>query len=129
MKQVQDKIKELADGLCLALCYCELWSIKDDGDKLKIIAEAVRQGYVEWDGTVKNPIGLAKLCGRMEIKDIKNAFTYDEHDTVVANFTFNGFNHFVLVKDGKVVWNSLEHSKCVENGKIESYRVPVVRGQ
>lgn len=125
MKQIQDKIKQLVDGLCLALCYTELWGIKNDGDKLKIIAEAVRQGYVGWDGTVKNPIGLAKLCGHMEVKDIKNPTTYEGHDTVVANFTYNGFNHFVLVKDGEVVWNSIEHSKCVENGKIESFRIPV----
>ena len=94
---IQDKIKELADGLCLALCYCELWGIKNDGDKLKIIAECVRQGYIEWDGTVKDPIGLAKLCGRTDIKDIKKSATYDGHETVVANFTHNGYNHFVLV--------------------------------
>lgn len=125
MKQIQDKIKEMADGLCLALCYAELWGIKNDGDKLKIIAEAVRQGYVGWDGTVVNPIGIAKLCGRTEVKDIKRVTTYEGHDTVVANFVFNNHNHFVLVKDGKVVWNSLEHSKCVKYGKIESFRVPI----
>lgn len=124
---IQDKIKELADGLCLALCYCEMWGIKNDGDKLKIIAEAVRQGYVNWDGTVQNPIGLAKLCGRTEIKDIKKSSTYEGHDTVVANFAYNGHNHFVLVKDGRVVWNSLDHSKCVENGTIESYRIPITK--
>lgn len=125
MKQAQDKIKELADGLCLALCYTELWGVHNDGDKLKIIAEAVRQGYILWDGTVKKPVDLAKLCGRMEVKDIKKVTTYDGHDTVVANFAHNGFNHFVLVKDGEVVWNSLEKSVCVENGKIESFRIPV----
>lgn len=122
---IQDKIKQLSDGLCLALCYTELWGIKNDGDKLKIISEAVRQGDVQWDGTVKNPIGLAKLCGRTEIKDIKRASTYDGHDTVVANFAYNGYNHFVLVKDGKVVWNPLENSVCVNQGKIESYRIPI----
>lgn len=123
--KVQDKLKEMADGLCLALCYTELFGIHDDGDKLKIIAEAVRQGFIDWTGFVQNPIGLAKLCGRMEVKDIKRVTTYDGHDTVVANFTHNGFNHFVLVKDGVVVYNTLEHSKCVENGKIESFRVPI----
>ncbi len=123
--KVQDKIKELADGICLALCYCELWGIHNDGDKLKIIAEAVRQGYINWDGTVVNPIGLAKLCGHTEVKDIRKATTYIGSDTVVANFTFNGFNHFVLVKNGEVVWNSIEHSKCVENGNIESFRIPI----
>lgn len=125
MKQIQDKIKEWADGLCLALCYMELFGIHNDGDKLKIASEAVRQGFIDWTGFVQNPIGLAKLCGHMEVKDIKKTSTYEGHDTVVANFTYNGFNHFVLVKDGEVVWNSLEHSKCVENGKIESYRIPV----
>ena len=124
---IQDKIKQLSDGLCLALCYTELWGIKNDGDKLKIISEAVRQGYVQWDGTVKNPIGLAKLCGRTEIKDIKKVSTYDGNDTVVANFAYNGYNHFVLVKSGKVVWNSLDHSKCVDSGKIESYRIPITK--
>lgn len=123
--KVQDKIKWWADGLCLALCYTELWGIKNDADKLKIIAEAVRQGYVEWDGTVKNPIGLARLCGHTEVKDIRKVTTYEGHGTVIANFTHNGFNHFVLVKDGNVVWNSLEKSVCVENGKIESFRVPI----
>ena len=123
--KIQDKIKQLADGICLALCYTELWGIKNDGDKLKIIAEAVRQGFIEWDGTVKNPVGIAKLCGRMEVRDIKKVTTYEGHDTVIANFTHAGFNHFVLVKDGEVVWNSLEHSKCVENGHIESYRIPI----
>lgn len=123
--KVQDKIKWWADGLCLALCYTELWGIKNDADKLKIIAEAVRQGYVEWDGTVKNPIGLARLCGHTEVKDIRKVTTYEGHGTVIANFTHNGFNHFVLVKDGNVVWNSLEKSKCVENGKIESFRIPI----
>lgn len=127
--KIQDKLKWLADGACLALCYMELFGIHNDEDKLKILAEAVRQGYVEWDSTVVNPIGLARLCGRMEVKDIKRVTTYEGHDTVVANFTHNGFNHFVLVKDGNVVWNSLEKSVCVEKGSIESYRIPVVRGQ
>lgn len=122
---VQDKLKTLADNCCLALCYCELWGIKSDGDKLKIIAEAVRQDFIDWDGTVKKPIGLAKLCGRTDIKDMKKSTTYDGHETVVANFTHNGYNHFVLVKDGKVVWNSLDKSVCVNQGTIESYRIPV----
>lgn len=126
--KIQDKIKELADGLCLALCYCEMWGIHEDSDKLKIIAEALRRGYIEWDGTVVNPIGIAVLCGHNEVRDIKRATTYDGNDTVVANFTHNGFNHFVLVKNGKVVWNSLEKSVCVQNGHIESYRIPVIRG-
>lgn len=122
---VQDKLKTLADNCCLAMCYEELFGIHDDGDKLKILAEAIRQGYVEWDGTVKSPIGLAKLCGRTDIKDIKKSATYDGHETVVANFTHNGYNHFVLVKDRTVVWNSLDKSVCVNQGTIESYRIPV----
>ena len=122
---IQDDLKKLADGCCLALCYCELWGIHNDLDKVKIIAECLRQGFVELDGTVVNPIGLAKLCGHMEVIDIKKAKTYDGHDTVIANFTHAGYNHFVLVKEGKVIWNSLEHSKCVENGKIESFRIPI----
>lgn len=122
---IQDKVKELADNCCLAMCYEELWGIHDDGDKLKILAEAIRQGYVEWGGTVVNPIGIARLCGHKEIVDIKKSTKYDGHDTVVANFKHGSYNHFVLVKDGKVVWNSLDNSKCVENGDLESYRIPV----
>jgi len=124
---IQDDLKKLADGCCLAMCYLEMWGIKDSGDKLKLLAEAVRQNYIKWDGTVVNPIGLARLCGHTEVINIKKSATYDGHDTVPANFTYNGFNHFVLVKDGEVVWNSLEHSKCVENGHIESFRVPITK--
>lgn len=124
---IQDDLMQLANGCCLALCYCELWGIHEDGDKLKIISEAVRQGFIEWDGTVVNPVGLAKLCGHTEVKDIRKATKYDGHDTVVANFTHNGYNHFVLVKEGKVIWNSLEHSVCVNRGSIESYRIPITK--
>ena len=122
---IQDKLKTLADNCCLAMCYEELWGIHDDGDKLKILAEAIRQGYVEWGGTVVNPIGLARLCGHKEIVDIKRDTTYYGDDTVVARFVHNSYNHFVLWKHGKVVWNPLENSVCVNQGTIESYRIPV----
>lgn len=122
---IQDKLKTLADNCCLALCYTELFGIHNDGDKLKIISEAVRQGYVEWSGTVVNPIGIARLCGHKEIVDIKRETTYYGGDTVVARFIHNGYNHFVLVKHGQVIWNPLENSVCVNQGKIESYRIPI----
>lgn len=124
---IQDKLKELADNCCLAMCYEELWGIKNDADKLKVLAEAIRQGYVEWSGTVVNPIGIARLCGHMEIKDIKRDTTYYGDETVVARFVHNGFNHFVLWKHGQVIWNPLEKSVCVEKGTIESFRIPVIK--
>ena len=121
--KVQDKIKWWADGLCLALCYMELFGIKNDEDKLKIASEALRQGFIDWTGIVQNPIGLARLCGHTEVKDVRKVTTYDGHDTVIAYYTNNNYGHFVLVKDGEVVWNSLEKSVCVEKGHIDSYRI------
>ena len=39
-----------------------------------------------------------------------------------VRYSYNGYSHWVLVEDGKIVFNSIDDSQCVKYGTIKEAR-------
>lgn len=127
---------------CLASCYIyavidELFSDVDMDARMNILNTALYASYVFKKGlddefTVYDPKTLmenfASSVGKsikvnVVKKDIKSALELPLKGYAAVRFDFNGHSHFILFKDQKQYFNSLEFSNCVQNGKITTARL------
>ena len=123
MKGYQDKIKDLSINCCLAMCY--IWSFEPDVSypkMLKYLSISIEKGYISESGYVQNPDKLISLVSGKTKRVYKSKTNPGK--MCIANFVNGANNHFVVVDaNDNVVYNPLETSLCVKNGKIEDYRV------
>ena len=75
------------------------------------------------DATVLDYSKLAKFYGESVSVTWKKPDEYIPGQTYLGRWTRPGFNHFVVMKDNKVVWNPLKYSKCVSEGQLSDFRV------
>ena len=134
---IQSLMKTIGDNGCLALSYLHMIGVTDL-DKIPVIARAIDEGTLGPDCLVRNADKLLELgnwfnkyvfnrpCANPYIKlTVTKVTKYDKNLPVIANYEYNGKNHFVIVngKTKEVLYNTLDKSNCVENGKITSYRI------
>lgn len=124
--QAPDIASNFVKNLCLFYCYSYCSGITYD-TALSAWNEAERQrlnGCLDSDGTVLDADKLInKLTGRFvrvnkkDITDIKEI-----KDATPVRFDFNGKQHWVVVKNGEIVFNSIRDSVCVKYGKPTTCR-------
>ncbi len=121
--KIQDKLKQMGEYACLALCYLEMVNVIDER-KPSFILMGMKEGWLDNECTVSNPNRFLELASgkKYNVTEVK---TFDKDEAVIARFVRNGYNHFAIIngKTKRVIYNTLEHSKCVELGEIESYRI------
>ena len=124
--QVQTFLSNVASGCCLALCYLYQAGVTEPMKQVELLWKAMDRGIIEKDGYVNNAEALLRLASNKSYNVTKSTM-YDEDKPVIACWSYNGNNHFVIIngKDKKVIWNPLDYSNCVAKGKITSYRVIV----
>lgn len=114
---VQDTLLSLGEGGCLLLCYSKLADIElnniiQDFDKL------VLNDVISFDCYVKDADKLLSFYNKngrvkkVNISDVK------ENQKYIASWEYNGNNHFVIMQNDKVIYNTLSFSKCVKYGKM-----------
>lgn len=124
--QAPDIAEKFVKNLCLFYCYSYCCGITYD-TALAAWNEAERQrlnGCLDIDGTVLDADKLInKLTGRFvrvnkkditDIKDIKEA--------TPVRFDYNKNQHWVVVQNGKIIFNSIRDSVCVRYGKPTTSR-------
>ena len=123
MKALQTMMIKLADNLCLYLCYK---MAKYDGEATlpKMLYELsfdLDKGYVSEDGTVQNANAITgKSVVKCPMNQAKGKYQ-------CVNYKNGAFNHWVLYKDGKLWWNSLETSQCVNKGEPDYESIRDIR--
>jgi len=139
MKGIQTKFKAIADDCCLACSYLygAYHSMADECETNPLYIEtavcaAMLQELETLDAIDKNGFVkdaeklLADATGRkwrvtkMKISSVQEL---PEHKYAVVNFEFNGKNHWVLYKDKKFLYNTLEDSQCFKYGKPVDARI------
>lgn len=139
MKGIQTKFKAIADECCLACSYLygAYHSMADECESNSLFIEtavcaAMLQELETLDAIDKNGFVkdaeklLSDATGRkwrvtkMKISSISEL---PEHKYAVVNFEFNGKNHWVLYKDKKFLYNTLENSQCFAYGKPTDTRI------
>lgn len=126
--EIKDNIKAIAKDGCLALCYVYCAGIDEDNETeyLRIVSNGIKEGTIAKDCTV-NDAGkfLFHLTGRkvtvlkrsvQNLSEIKNA--------TPVRFVAEGYGgHWVVVENGKIVFNPLANSVNVNKGKPTEARI------
>lgn len=129
--KIQDTLLEMGKYSCLALCYIKAALLKK-GEKDNIDKKCLHElvdiyydtPYLATDCTVLYPEKILK-----KISGCENATVYKS--TVPTNIGYEAFGysidgksfHWILAKDGEIVFNSLQNSRNVSQGKLMSVRV------
>ena len=126
---IQDFFKSAGDGSCLALCYIRAALGKD----------ATPQMFFDalWKAAERNIISVKKECfvedaiALMKVANPTKVYSVIKKDVSsiagiklgAVRYSYNGYSHWVLVEDGKIVFNSLENSQCVKYGTVKEARL------
>ena len=120
---IQTTCEKIGESGCCLLSF--LYAIGVD-PILAIIDydDLVKNGLIATDCTIQDYVKLAKYfkveCSLMYSS---NTLAYIKDKMYLGRWTRNGYNHFVVMKNGKVIWNPLDVSKCVNEGTLSDIRV------
>ena len=113
---------------CLAFTY--IWCMyldPEDGSAIELVANAMRNGNIDDECTVKAEPFLEELTGKrfcVEKRKIKSLSELKKIDRCAVLFSMDGrTGHWVGVEHGVVKFNSLETSINVMEGKPISARI------
>lgn len=127
MENIQEKMKEFFGGTCYAYCLTKLFRPEM---RLPNITACILHGWdkglIDDDGYVRFPIKyINDILGVKNYRDVKIVLIDsidDIKEPTIVEYSYNGGSHFVIVKNGKVVFDSSGDSKSVKYGKPISYR-------
>lgn len=126
--EIANNIKAIANDGCLALCYvyCAGVDEENEGEYLRIVARGIKDGTIAKDCTV-NDAGrfLFRLTGRKVTVLKRSVKSLDDiKDATPVRFVAEGYGgHWVVVRNGKIVFNPLVNSVNVSRGKPVEARV------
>lgn len=116
--QIQSICEVIGESGCLALCYMHIKAIP----YIKLIEnfnDLVDHGVIDKDCTVLSAVAFYAYFGRTA-KVVKSDTAPKDDSLYVAKWSLNGYSHFVVMQKDKVVFNPLDYSHCVSEGKIAS---------
>lgn len=128
--KIQTFMEKAGKGACLSLCYIK--ASKPDATETElfdILWEANEKGIIDAndDCYVRDAISLMKLANPNKKYSVtkQKISSLDElgDKTACVNFSHNGYNHWVLVKNGEIIFNSLDNSVCVSKGAPVDARI------
>ena len=129
---IQDFFKSAGNGACLALCYIRAALGKDATPQMMIDAlyKAAERNIVnvKKDCFVEDAIALMKVANP---KKVYSAIKKDVSSIAgiklgAVRYSYNGYSHWVLVENGKIVFNSLDDSQSVKYGTPKESRLITV---
>ena len=119
---IQDTCEILGHTGCAAFSF--LWALGIEPELLiKDFDILVSKKILGPDATVLDYSKLAKFYGENVLVVWKKPDEYIPGQMYLGRWTRPGFNHFVVMKDNKVVWNPMKYSKCVSEGQLSDIRV------
>lgn len=132
MKHPQDLAKKIAryasqldNYSCCALVA--MWCVgldPEDGEALATVCNAIDAGVLDIDCTVWWKKYIKWLTGReidVDFVDIDSIENIVERTPV--KYALGTAEHWVGVENGKIMFNSKEHSLCVEKGRPVTCRI------
>ena len=124
-------MESIAKWGCCA--FTLLWCLgiePEDIDAIKTLHDLKKEGAIDKECTVYWVRAIECLTGRtleslekVKIKSIKSI-----KKRTPVRFVYNGQGHWVGVENGKIAFNSLSRSNCVENGSPSEMRVLKIKG-
>ena len=125
-------LKAIKDYGCCAfvLMWCLGIEPDDDAEAIMMVDSLIQAKALEEDCTVKWAEAIKRLTGKemkaVDFVNIKYIFHIKKRSPV--RYDYNGKSHWVGVENGKVAFNPLKFSVCVENGKPSTMRIIHIKG-
>ncbi len=130
--KLQKNIEQIAKNGCLAMCYLYCLGIECSGyGYIGYVSDAIDFGYLDKECTVLDAdkyLGFFAGIDRFKVlkKNISSIFEIKDRTPVCYEYGKN--RHWVVVENGKIVFNSLANSQCVSRGKPVEARVITLKG-
>lgn len=106
----------LSAGNYGCLCFCYLYLLGIDGIELiKNFNRLVSLKIIRNDCYVLDSQKFINFFSGKNYKFLRTD-TEPKNKPYVANYTFNGKNHFVCCLNGEIVFNALDYSICASKG-------------
>ena len=128
--KIQTFCEKAREGACLAFCYISAALGKVIPEKMfGILWDAAGKNIIDANDNcyVNDAIALMKLANpNKKYAVIKKDITSLEElngELAAVSYKNGGYNHFVLVEKGQIVFDSLDDSKCVKYGKPTTARI------
>lgn len=105
---------------CLAMCYLYCVGIEPDtADYIQIVSNCMKIGVLDNECTVYNARNYLKHVTGKNFLVLKESCTdiSTVWEPTPVRYDYNGHSHWVVVENGKIVFNPLEYSNCVTLGK------------
>lgn len=119
------KLKNIKDFscCCLTLMWC-LGYDKDDAEAVLEVARLMDLGAIDSECTVYWKSVAFYITGKnIDVEFINITTIRNIKERTPVKYSYNGRSHWVGVENGKIKFNSLAHSVCVEKGKPVEKRV------
>lgn len=121
VRQIQSVCKTAGEYGCLFFSYCYIGGI-DVYKALSNVPNLIELKILKDDMTVNNAVKLYEYFDIDATVSISSEAPKDD-ELYCAGYTNNGYKHWVACRKGNVVFNSLDHSVCVEKGKATDFRI------
>lgn len=144
-KNLQSIMEDAGKYACLALDYInavlDFLQVPEhlrDGFAVAALIGAYKAGeFVEDEFYVKNPVGLMKMvaeqlgaeieCNVTKKENISSYKDLPETGYATVRHDNNGYSHWILAKDQFRIYDSLDDSVCVKNGKPATARLITIK--
>jgi len=124
------KLKSIRDYACCA--FTLMWCLgiePDDTEAIMTVADMIDKKVLDPDCTVYWSTATKYLTGRnCSVEYVAISSLKGIKDRTPVKYTYNGKSHWVGVEKGKIKFNSLENSVCVNKGKPVTMRVLTISG-
>ena len=134
-KEVAQNIQAIGNYGCLAMCY--LYSVGIDGDSenyIRAVSQSMDyskklpapQKFIDEECTILNASAYLEYHTGKRFEVIKHNYTSIEQikNPTPVRFEYlnpennKKYSHWVVVENGKIVFNSLINSSCISRGKL-----------
>lgn len=129
-----EHIEAIAKYGCCA--FTALWicgiETDDDYEAIELLEDAIKSGALEKDCTVKWFDFFKQFTGRKikvdfvninKLSDLNKYIKTSANGRFAVRYDYKNNSHWVGVEKGKIAFNSLKHSNCVEYGKPTQARI------
>lgn len=125
--KIQSLCKLLGENACCAFTALWVMDITSPATQVLVCSEEIGNGLTDdctvlWEAFFKNVSGKKIKIEFVKINSLDDLKKYG-NKKIPVKFTYNGKSHWVGVQNGKVVYNSLDYSSCVANGKPTDARI------
>jgi hypothetical protein len=125
------KLKNIKDYACCA--FTLLWWLGldlSDIDAIMLVSDLIDEHALDEECTVYWAECIKRITGRemlsLEKKNIASIKNIKEK--TIVKFSRGKGCHWVGVENGKIVFNSLAYSRCVEEGRATECRIIKIKG-